>query len=145
MRDRPQRLSPPAGPGALFKRAGFTRIKLKTAGERNPVFLSLVRQCACLKCGLAPAGEAAHVRLQSAAHGKRGGIGKKPADRWAVPLCGGCHRLDNDALHQIGENLFWHLLGLDPLLVCERLYAARGSVVAMQAVVIEAIASRAGR
>jgi hypothetical protein len=142
MRDRPQRLSSPANPGALFKRVGFTRIKLKEIGERDQAYLSLVRQCCCVKCGMDPAGEAAHVRQQSGVHNKHGGTGKKPADRWALPLCGGCHRIDRDALHNIGENLFWHLLDLDPLALCEKLYAARGTLVAMRATVVAAVASR---
>ena len=144
MRERPQRLSPPSSPGALFKRATapLRRKKLREIAERDAVYLGLIRQCPCLKCGLDPCYEASHCRLQSAAHGKRGGIAKTPADRWALPLCGSCHRTDKDALHQIGEGLFWHIAGLDPLFIAERLYAARGDVVAMRAVVFAAIASR---
>jgi hypothetical protein len=144
MRDHPQRLLPPSSPGALFKRATapLQRRKLREVTERDAVYLGLVRSCPCLKCGMDPCGEASHCRLQSAAHGKRGGIGKKPADKWVLPLCAACHRQDNDALHQVGEALFWHILGLDPLLVAERLYAARGDTVAMRAVVFAAIGSR---
>ncbi len=142
--DRPQRLAPPVRPGELLKR--FTERKerqaLRQAADHNPAYLVLVRQLPCLKCGLEPAGEAAHVRYNSGAHGKHNGMGKKPADRWTVPLCGGCHRTDKDALHQVGEQLFWHLLGIDPLLLCEQLYAKRGDFGAMRASTLFAIAAR---
>lgn len=143
-RPRPQRLALTAPPGALLKRLSglHTRARLKEITDSDPVYLALVRQLPCLKCGLEPCGECSHVRRQSAAHGKRGGIGKKPPDRFALPLCAACHRIDKDALHQIGEDLFWHILGLDPLRICERLYAQRGDLVAMRAVIFTAIAER---
>ena len=146
MRDYPQRLTPPAAPGALLKRAfGLAqRVKLRETTDRDPVYLGLVRQLPCLKCGMEPPPvcEAAHVRMQSAAHGKRGGIGKKPGDRWALPLCMACHRGDKDSQHMVGENLFWHILGITPILTCTRLYDARGDIVRMRAVVLRAIAER---
>lgn len=140
---RPQRLSPPAQPGALLKRlyGAAERMKLAQATDRDPVYLARIRQLPCLKCGDCPS-EAAHVRMQSAAHGKRGGIGKKPADKWALPLCTGCHTRDRDSQHRQGEALFWHLLGLNPLLICERLYAVRGDLLAMRPVVLFTIQSR---
>lgn len=105
-------------------------------------YLKLIRQLPCLKCGMEPAGEAAHVRLNSAAFNKRQAMAKKPEPRWCVPLCSGCHWRDRDALHRTGEYLFWHQIGLNPLLVCERLYAARGDVVRMRAIALAAIAER---
>ena len=142
--DRPQRVTPPASPGELLKR--FTeraeRRALRHSADHNPAYLALIRQLPCLKCGMEPSSEAAHVRYNSGAHGKHNGMGKKPADRWAVPLCGDCHRTDRDALHQIGEGLFWYLLGIDPLLICDRLYAKRGDFGAMRAMALLAIAGR---
>ena len=142
--DRPQRLSRPSAPGALLKRlVGLhTRVKIKEVAERDPVYLALVRQCPCIKCGLEPAGECAHIRLSSAAFNKRGGLAKKPSDRWTVPLCAGCHREDRDALHKIGEHLFWHRLGINPLYVADRMYRQRGDLVAMRAVILQAMVER---
>jgi hypothetical protein len=85
---------------------------------------------------------AAHVRMQSGSHGKHGGMQLTPDDKWAVPLCAGCHTQDPDSQHRIGEVLFWQRIGLNPLLVAERLYAQRADVVAMRAVVLSAIAER---
>ena len=146
-RDHPQRLTPPAPPGALLKRLDgpHTRLKLRTTPSiRDEAYLKLVRQCPCLKCGIEPppSNEAAHIRRSSAAHGKTGSMRKKPADCWTVPLCASCHRTDRDSLHAIGEDLFFHILGIDPLLLCERLWSKRGDLLAMRAVVMVAIAER---
>jgi hypothetical protein len=140
----PQRLSPIAPPGARLKRAFGTtqRIKLKVVSDLDPVYLEMVRQLPCLHCGMEPCYEAAHVRMASAAFAKASGLGKTPPDRWAVCLCPDHHRLLRDCQHARGERLFWEKLGINPLLVAERLYAARGDLVKMRAVVLVAIASR---
>ncbi|ULK98897.1 hypothetical protein [Bradyrhizobium sp. I71] len=70
---------------------------------------------------------------------------KKPDDAFAVPLCAGCHRLDRDAQHSRGERMFWAEIGINPLLVAQRLYAQRGDLVAMRAVVLVAIAERSNQ
>jgi hypothetical protein len=137
----PQRLALSAQPGALLKRLhGIERLR-KRESERDEPYLALIRQLPCIRCGLEDCSEAAHVRMQSGTFNKKGGIGKKPADRWAIPLCGGpqgCHAEQ----HKIGEAIFWLGVGISPLLVCERLYAKRGDIVAMRAVVLSAIAER---
>lgn len=140
--DHPQRLAPPASPGALLKRLTglHTRIRLREIAERDPAYLAAIRELPCLKCGLECC-EAAHVRMASGAHGKASGAGKKPADRWALPLCsgpGGCHAEQ----HRIGEREFWAGVGISPVLLCQKLYAARGDLLAMRAVVMMAIAER---
>ncbi len=38
--------------------------------------------------------------------------------------------------------MFWAELGINPLIVCEQLYAQRGDLVAMRAVIFNAIAQR---
>lgn len=144
MRQPPQRLARTSPPGMLLKRlsGAHARLQLDRIVGSDPAYLAMVRQLPCLKCGLEPAGEAAHVRLTSAAFHKHGGMGRKPADKWALPLDRGCHQIDSDALHRIGEYLFWHQLGINPLLVCERLYAKRGDIVAMRAVILNTISER---
>lgn len=136
---RPQRLPSTSPPGALLKRAFDTtkRLRLKEVGERDPVYLEQIRQLPCIKCTLEPAGQAMHVRQQSAAHGKRGGLQKKPADRWTLPGCPE-HHVEQ---HKIGELHFYYDLKISPLLVCQRLYAARGNLVIMRSIVF---AARAG-
>jgi len=138
---RPQRLTPPSAVGSLLKRAGVPTRPRIPSEERNPDYLALVRQCPCLKCGMEPS-EAAHVRFASAAFGKASGMQKKPEDRFAVPLCAECHRLDRHAQHKRNEEGFWQEIDINPLLVAAHLYAQRGDLVAMRAVCFVAIAQR---
>lgn len=138
----PRRITHHAPPGSLLKRFAAPAPRPRAIeGERDPDYLALVRQCPCLKCGMEPS-EAAHVRFASAAFGKASGLGKKPKDSEAVSLCAGCHRLDRDAQHARGERMFWAELGINPLIVAERLYAQRGDLVAMRAVILSTIAQR---
>jgi hypothetical protein len=145
--EHPKRLTPLAPPGALLKRAfGIAqRLRLRDASNSDPVYLSSIRACPCLRCGMDPAHEAAHVSMNSGAHGKHNSFGKKAADRWTVPLCGACHREDKDSQHKVGELPFWNDVGINPLLVCSRLYAARDDFVKMRAIVFNAIAERESR
>lgn len=129
--------------GSLLKNPLEPRRKpARKAREAAPAYLALIRQLPCLKCGMEPCGCAAHVRLNSAAHGKRQAMGLKPDDKWSVPLCPGCHTDDTDSQHRVGEIPFWHALGIGPLDVCRRLYAAAPDFAAMRAVVMKAIATR---
>ena len=134
----PQRLTSPAQPGTLLKRAFdiAQRIKLKVVGDSDPIYLAMVRQMPCLGCNDEPS-EAAHVRMQSGTHNKHGGMGKKPHDKWATPLCRDCHREQ----HRLGERAFWSIVGIDPVFLCTRLYAARGDLIKMRSIVF---AARAG-
>lgn len=58
--------------------------------------------------------EAHHVRL-----GTDGGIGLKPSDHWAVPLCGAAHR----TLHDRGQISFETLWAVDLKEIAEGLAA----------------------
>lgn len=141
---RPQRISRPEPPGSLLKRitvAAPRRVGAELKGG-DPAYLAQVRQLPCLYCGVEPCGEAAHVRLASAAFGKSSGLQRTPEDRWALPLCRDDHLNARHAQHRRGEATFWHSLGINPLVVCERLHAQRGDLVAMRAVVLVAIAER---
>lgn len=139
----PQRLPTFAPPGALLKRAiAVEPAARESNGEGDGLYVIEIRRLPCLKCGMEPCGEASHLRAQSGAHGKHGGMGKKPLPKWCLPVCGNCHREDKDAQHKIGELAFWHGLGINPHLVCTQLYAAKGDPVRMRAVVFVAIAER---
>jgi hypothetical protein len=141
---RPRRLTPPAAPGELLKQLFAPPRAHKTACDHDPDYLAEVRQCPCLHCGMEPC-EAAHVRMSSAAYGKTSGLGRKPADEWALPLCAEHHRLARNAQHNQGEQVFWHGLGINPLMVCTLLHAQRGDLVAMRAVIFVAISERTRR
>ncbi len=143
--ERAARFSNTTAPGGLLKRllGLHTRLRIKQTVERDATYLVRVRELPCLKCGLEPCGEAAHVRRQSGAFNKRSGLAQTPSDKWALPLCAGCHRADPEALHRIGETVFFDRLQINPLLICEKLYAARGDQLAMRAVIFTAMIARA--
>lgn len=141
MKDFPQRFAAAHPPGSLLKRIQVQpRARMEVTGRDLP-YLAMVRQLPCLKCGMEPS-EAAHVRYACAAYGKASGLQKKPEDRWAVPLCAEDHRLARDAQHNRSEQSFWHEIDINPLAVAVTLYARRGDLVAMRAVVMVAIAER---
>ena len=89
-----------------------------------------------------PAGVAAHLRLNSGLHNKRQAMARKPGPEWTTPLCAGCHTNDADAQHRVGELVFWVQLGINPFLLCQRLHAQAGDLVAMRAVIFHTIAER---
>lgn len=83
---------------------------------RNPSHLKWVRghQCACEGEYCGGKIEAAHVR-----NGTDGGMGVKPSDCYAVPLCSEHHRKQ----HERGETTFWKEHGIDPLKLAAELWA----------------------
>ncbi len=52
------------------------------------------------------------------------GIGTKPDDKWAVPLCAWFHTISSEAQHRFGEEWWWEQRNIDPLFVASKLYAA---------------------
>ena len=97
--------------------------------HRRGQHLAFVRQLPCVACGKAGQSEAAHVRT-----GANGGVGVKPADRYAVPLCNACHAKQ----HRIGELTFWSALRIDPLNVALRLWTVSSDIAAGERTVFRA-------
>jgi len=91
--------------------------------------LAFVRQLPCVACGKAAPSEAAHVRT-----GTDGGVGAKPGNRYAVPLCTACHARQ----HRIGELSFWSARRIDPLNVALRLWTVSGDIKAGERTVFRA-------
>jgi hypothetical protein len=145
-RSHPQRPFAPSPPGSLLKRATVPTTTARTShhGDADLSYLALVRQLPCLHCGMIPS-EAAHIRMASAAFGKSSGLGKKPADKFSVPLCAEHHRLGRDAQHARGERQWWEALGINPLNVATLLYEARGDFPRMYSIVHRVISERPAR
>src|SRR5215467_5921327 len=109
----------------------------KTMARRKPKpnlhprgqHLAFVRQLPCVACGKAAPSEAAHVRT-----GTDGGVGVKPGDRYAVPLCTFCHAKQ----HRIGELTFWSGLRIDPINVALRLWTVSADIKAGERTVFRA-------
>lgn len=94
--------------------------RLKSSGK-SPTHLDLIRQLPCLLSGR-PA-EAAHIRYADSAHGKaETGMGRKPDDKWVVPLCPELHRLATACQHSADERKWWEQFKVDPLRVAEELW-----------------------
>jgi hypothetical protein len=91
--------------------------------------LAFVRQLPCVACGKAAPSEAAHVRT-----GTDSGIGVKPGDRYAVPLCSACHARQ----HRVGELTFWSALRIDPVNVALRLWTVSSDITAGERTVFRA-------
>jgi hypothetical protein len=146
VKDHPQRLVIPFAPGSRLKglreKSDRLRKRFRPAEQQDPNYLKMIRAMPCVKCGMEPCGVSAHVRIASAAFAKASGMGRKPSDRFAIPLCAACHTGDRDSQHKLGERAFWWLLGINPLLLAEKLYAQRGDLVAMRAVVMYFIGHR---
>lgn len=85
--------------------------------------LNFLRGLTCLVCGKGGAIEAAHVRYSDPRAGKQiTGIGIKPNDAFAVPLCQEHHREQ----HAEGERNFWRRRNLDPVFISLALWQATG-------------------
>jgi hypothetical protein len=91
----------------------------------DKAFLAFVRTKPCCSCGqFPPAVQAAHIRMACPELDKRAvGLGEKPDDRWAVPLCVAEHLDNPNAQHKGSERAFWKRVGVDPFAVAMALYA----------------------
>jgi hypothetical protein len=107
----------------------MARDKPKPNLHRRGQHLAFLRQLPCVACGKAAPSEAAHVRTAT-----DGGVGVKPADRYAVPLCATCHAKQ----HRMGELSFWSALCIDPLNVSLRLWTISADLKAGERVVFRA-------
>src|SRR5262245_18570134 len=107
----------------------MTRHKRKPDFHRRVQHLAFIRQLPCVACGKAAPSEPAHVRT-----GTDGGIGMKPGDRYAVPLCTACHGIQ----HRVGDLTFWSALRFDPLNVALRLWTVSSDLEAGDRIVFRA-------
>lgn len=137
------RCFPVSAPGSLLKgaseRDGKKRAKPGKTTTRivSGKHLALVRRCPCLGCDNDPARVAAHLRMTVAGK-SMAGVGAKPDDRYALPLCAACHTDGPKAQHFIGEPAFWRALGLDPHAIADELATASPNIEAMRTVVFKA-------
>jgi hypothetical protein len=135
------RISPIAKPGSLLKDTPKGRVARQGAVLNDRRHLALIRRLPCISCDADPAGTAAHVRMTRT--GKPiTGAGLKPGDHWTLPLCPTCHTDGVGAQHKIGEQLFYSNLGIDALVLCQKLYAASPVVEAMRVIIFKARETR---
>lgn len=101
----------------MLKRRSFANPKTHESAQiRSPGHLAWVRGHCC-----AAESEACHGKIQ-AAHvrtGTDGGMGVKPSDRYAIPLCAGHH----GEQHQCGETTFEQRHKINMLQLADDLWA----------------------
>jgi hypothetical protein len=132
----------PAPIGSLLKQERQPDRRTRRVNGKNPSYLSLIRKLPCCSCDQDPAGVAAHLRMAS--EGKpEAGMGRKPDDRWTVPMCRSCHTDAPDAQHRSSEREWWLRIGIDPKWLCVELVAVSPDVEAMRRVIFEARERRA--
>lgn len=93
------------GRGVILQR--IPKASKRSDRWKSQAHLGHVRKHACVNCGSMVNIEAAHKR-----EGSDAGIGRKPSDYFATPLCGGvegCHALQ----HRVGERTFWSAYAKD--------------------------------
>ena len=93
----------------------------------------------CATCG--KPGPEVHHLMKALPQGERG-MGRKAADRWAIPLCHGCHR----AVHDHGNDEVWlaeH--GIQGRELASALWAERDSLDGMIRVLLRALQVRMRR
>ena len=103
----------------------------------RPAHLRFVRRLPCCICHTSPV-EAAHIRYNDAAAGKMQAIGKKPDDKWTLPLCAGHHRELPGAQHSMNERKFWERHGIDPLRLADLLFVISGDLSRGETLILEA-------
>ena len=101
--------------------------RLKRPREEKPDHLTFIRSLPCavcygFKCGPS---EAAHVRAENLCYAKRNsGLGAKPDDSWAVPLCH-AHHMEQ---HAGNEMNFWAEYQIDPFILALALWKHTGDL-----------------
>jgi hypothetical protein len=90
---------------------------------RDKRHLSVVARLPSIISGKKPV-EVCHVRYGDPRYNKPpAGMGEKPDDKWVLPLTPEEHRLSKAAQHTTNERFWWSERRIDPLAVCEKLYA----------------------
>lgn len=90
---------------------------------KRPKHLDFIRELPCLLCPDTTTVEAAHIRYGDPRADKPiTGIGIKPDDAFAIPLCGRHHREQ----HTRGERKFWEKHVIDPVFVALALFRVSG-------------------
>lgn len=98
-------------------------LRQKRPRQLDPGYLKWLRtqRCAC-GCLQGPPCDAAHLRASSRAHDKpMSGMGMKPDDKWALPLCHIHHMAQH--FSRLGEIGWWREKGVtDPFALCLSYY-----------------------
>lgn len=98
---------------------------------RDEKSLIILRECDCIICGTYPS-DAAHIRYGDITRGKfHTGMQERPSDKWALPLCRKCHTKQ----HSMNERKFWQQHNINPLDVCEAIFAVNKRVETIKGII----------
>lgn len=90
----------------------------------DPGYLTWIRLRSCIACGRFGPCDAAHIRSAALEYDKPStGMGEKPDDRWALPLCRSCHLTQHAYGNELG---YWKKIGRNPFQEAARLYSEYG-------------------
>lgn len=89
---------------------------MKFPRQRDERHLRALRALPCVICLRTPV-EAAHIRF-SVPNKPNPGIGARPSDRYALPLCPEHHAEQ----HRNGERKWWEKQGINPIWLATQLY-----------------------
>ena len=111
-------------PATAFTRLGRSR---RRSRQRSDQHLKWLRTLPCVICGARGNIHAAHLRAASPRHGKLAvGVGQRPDDCWATPLCLQHHLFGVEAQHEDNELAFWARHCIDPFALALALWRASG-------------------
>ena len=95
-----------------FRPVGFGQRQPRV---KDPDYLAFIRRQPCCVCGRPGPSHAAHVRAGYPEAGWRStGMGEKPDDRRALPLCASDHLNGPTAQHRTNEREWWTRRGMHP-------------------------------
>lgn len=121
----------------------ITKRKKIRGRQHDEKHLAFIRILPCLVSGSRYCVEAAHIRYSDASWGKvNPGIGRKPDDKWVVPLSAAEHRLNRDAQHNGSEREFWERKGIDPLPIARALWTVSGDYDAALKIIVGTVERR---
>ena len=93
--------------------------------ERNEAHLAYIRKLPSVVSGKRFNIEACHIRYSDAGtHKLNPGVGRKPHDRYTVPLCADEHRTQ----HGMNERAFWEMHKINPVSIAAQLWAVSGDI-----------------
>lgn len=116
-------------------------LKQRSPRTRDKGHLEALAQCPCAVCGANPPSECAHVRVSDFdLQVEQAGMGAKPDDEIALPMCPDHHRLGDGAEHVVGTKAFWRKHAtIKPLALARELYRLSPNVEAMSALILRGV------
>ena len=107
-------------------------LRQRSPQRKDRPHLDWLKTLPCCVTGQEQAIDPAHVRYADPDYGKRQtGGAEKSDDCYAVPLC----RTEHDRQHSMNEQEYWRQVGIDPLLLAVKLFAASGNDAAGRAII----------